>query len=100
MAASGTQDALMAVPASAQREVDGAGVTNPVARVLLDTPVPHLDRCFDYLVPPELDQAAGVGTRVTVRFGGQELQGWVWERVSTTTHTGRLTPLRRVVSDR
>lgn len=93
------QGALLAAPAPAEREVTGTGVTLPVARVLLDTPVPHLDRPFDYLVPPELDVAAGVGTRVTVRFGGQEMHGWVWERATTTTHPGRLTALRRVVSD-
>ncbi|WP_315503610.1 primosomal protein N' [Actinomyces radicidentis] len=93
------QGALLAAPAPAEREVTGTGVDLPVARVLLDTPVPHLDRPFDYLVPPELDVAAGVGTRVTVRFGGQEMHGWVWERSRTTTHPGRLTALRRVVSD-
>ena len=34
-----------------------------------------------------------------VRFGEQEMRGWIWERASTTTHIGRLSPLRRVVSD-
>ena len=96
------QDALLplsALPEPAARSVAAAGVDHPVARVLLDSPLPHLDRTFDYLVPSELDVAAAVGTRVTVRFGGQEVHGWVWDRGTTTTHTGRLTPLRRVVSD-
>lgn len=93
------QGALLAAPAPAQQRVEGHGVKDPVARVLLDTPVPHLDRTFDYLVPAELEVAAAVGTRVAVRFGGQETHGWVWQRGSTTTHPGRLTPLRRVVSD-
>ncbi|MDU0347223.1 primosomal protein N', partial [Actinomyces sp. MRS3W] len=75
------------------------GVSHPVARILLETAVPHLDRLFDYLVPPELDVAAGVGTRVVVRFGAQDLHGWIWERAATTTHPGRLAPIRRVVSD-
>lgn len=97
--ASAAQGALLDAPAPAEHAVDGQGVAEPVARVLLDTPVPHLDRLFDYQVPPELDVAAAVGTRVTVRFGGQEMHGWVRERVSTTTHPGRLAPLRRVVSD-
>ena len=69
------QGALLAVPAPAEREVEGHGVAEPVARVLLETPVPHLDRTFDYLVAPELDAAAAVGTRVTVRFGAQESHG-------------------------
>ena len=93
------QDALLAVPAPAERRVAADGVADPVARVLLDTPVPHLDRLFDYLVPPRLDAAAGIGTRVTVRFGGKNVRGWIWERGATTTHPGRLAPLGRVVSD-
>ncbi|MDY3679063.1 MAG: primosomal protein N' [Actinomyces urogenitalis] len=99
MSQSGHQDALLVVPAPAERTVRVPGVVDPVARVILDSPLPHLDRPFDYLVPPELDVAAAVGTRVTVTFGGQEIHGWLWERGSTTTHTGRLTALRRVVSD-
>ena len=93
------QGVLLAAPAPARRPVALAGVSHPVARVLLDSPVPHLDRTFDYLVPAGLDAAAQVGTRVVVRLGGQEIHGWVWERGDTTTHAGRLAPLRRVVSD-
>jgi len=93
------QGVLLDAPATATRRVAGAGVSQPVARVLLETAVPHLDRLFDYLVPPELDVAAAVGTRVVVRFGRQDLHGWVWERGDTTTHPGRLAPIRRVVSD-
>lgn len=99
MSQTGRQDALLVAPAPAERTVRLPGVVDPVARVLLDSPLPHLDRPFDYLVPAELDVAAAVGTRVTVTFGGQEVHGWLWERGSTTTHTGRLTALRRVVSD-
>ena len=93
------QGALLAAPAPSEHGVDGNGVAAPVARVLLDSPLPHLDRLFDYLVPPDLDAPAAVGTSVIVRFGGQDMRGWVWERGATTTHAGRLTPIRRVVSD-
>ena len=93
------QGALLAAPAPAEHIVEGEGVASPVARVLLDSPLPHLDRLFDYLVPPDLDGAAAVGTSVTVRFGGQDMRGWVWERGTTTTHPGRLASLRGVVSD-
>ncbi|MDO4244149.1 MAG: primosomal protein N' [Actinomyces sp.] len=93
------QGELLALPAPADRRVEADGVAAPVARVLLDSPVAHLDRTFDYLVPAELDTAAAVGTRVVVRFGGQEMHGWVWQRGETTTRPGRLAPLRRVVSD-
>ena len=93
------QGALLAAPAPSEHAVEGRGVAAPVARVLLDSPLPHLDRLFDYLVTPDLDDAAAVGTSVIVRFGGQDMRGWVWERGATTTHPGTLAALRRVVSD-
>jgi primosomal protein N' (replication factor Y) (superfamily II helicase) len=71
--------------------------THPVARVLVDTPLAHLDRPFDYAVPTSLAEAARPGVRVKVRFAGKDLDGFVVERSSDTDHTGSLTPLRRVV---
>ncbi|MBI4941481.1 MAG: primosome assembly protein PriA, partial [Actinobacteria bacterium] len=70
----------------------------PVARVVVDVPLPHLDRVFDYAVPEPLSAAARPGTRVRVRFAGQDVDAYVVERAATTDHTGALTPLRRVVS--
>ncbi len=71
---------------------------DPVARVLVDLPLAHLDRPFDYLVPESLAEGAVPGCRVKVRFAGQEVLGYLVERVAATDHAGRLTPLRRVVS--
>jgi primosomal protein N' (replication factor Y) (superfamily II helicase) len=71
---------------------------DPVARVLVDTPLAHLDRPFDYAVPASLAEAAVPGARVKVRFAGKDLDGFVLERATHTDHTGTLTPLRRVVS--
>lgn len=99
MSQAGLQDSLLVAPAPASRTITVPGVDRPVARVLLDTSVAHLDRVFDYLVPAEHDRAAAVGTRVIVRFAGQELHGWIWERDTTTTHPGRLASLARVISD-
>ncbi len=73
-------------------------VAMPVAAVVVDTGLPHLDRVFEYAVPPELDVAAQPGTRVRVRFAGRDLDGFVVERRATAEHGGRLAPLRRVVS--
>ena len=78
---------------------EAAGVELPVARIAVDVSLPHLDRPFDYLVPPALDDAAQPGTRVSVRFAGKERSGFVLERAATTDHHGTLTPVRRVVSD-
>nr|WP_179519586.1 primosomal protein N' [Nocardioides perillae] len=71
---------------------------DPVARVLVDVPLAHLDRPFDYAVPAAMADAAVPGARVKVRFAGQEVAGYVLERAAASQHAGRLAPLRRVVS--
>ena len=70
---------------------------DPVARVLVDSPVPHLDRAFDYLVPATMAKDALPGIRVRVRLGGRDLTGFLVERVAASEH-GALQPLRAVVS--
>ena len=72
--------------------------TAPVARVLVDTPLAHLDRPFDYAVPASMADHALPGVRVKVRFAGKALDGFVVARADDTDHTGALTPLRRLVS--
>ena len=70
----------------------------PVAAVVVETPLAHLDRVFEYAVPDELADAAVPGARVRVRFAGRDLDGFVVERRERAEHEGRLQPLRRVVS--
>jgi len=71
---------------------------DPVVSVVLDVPMAHLDRTFDYAVPAAMSDDARPGVRVKVRFAGQEADGFIVARGSGTDHTGALTPLRRVVS--
>ncbi|GAA4037445.1 primosomal protein N' [Arthrobacter methylotrophus] len=71
---------------------------NPVARVLVESSLPHLDRPFDYGVPAELADSASAGVRVKVRFSGQELNGYVLERAESSEARHTLTPLLKVVS--
>ncbi|WP_309079797.1 primosomal protein PriA [Zhihengliuella sp.] len=75
-----------------------AAADHPIARVLLETPVPHLDQLYDYLVPADLAAAAVPGARVRARFGGQELGGFIVERTDTAQPGVKLQPLHRVVS--
>ncbi|KOX07295.1 primosomal protein N' [Nocardiopsis sp. NRRL B-16309] len=70
----------------------------PVARVIVDTPLPHLDRYFDYRVPADLDEAAVPGCRVTVVFKNRQLGGFIAERVDRSEFPGRLAYLSSVVS--
>lgn len=48
-----------------------------VVGVLLPSPVPHLDRVFDYSVPADMRETARFGTRVRVRFHGRLRTGFV-----------------------
>src|SRR6478735_1101130 len=88
-------------PPRAARERAGArepAQTLPVARVLVDVPLAHLDRPYDYLVS-EPDSAAAVpGSRVRVRFAGRLVNGFVIARLAESDHPGRLGFLDRVVS--
>ncbi|MFL6109096.1 MAG: primosome assembly protein PriA, partial [Marmoricola sp.] len=71
---------------------------NPVAQVLVDLPLAHLDRPFDYAVPASMAETALPGTRVKVPFAGQAVDGFVLARIAESDHPGRLQPLRRAVS--
>ncbi|MFH8222582.1 primosomal protein N' [Streptomyces sp. NPDC018057] len=83
----------------------------PVARVLVDKGVLHLDRTFDYAVPAELDADAQPGVRVRVRFGagrhrvregrregGGLIDGFLVERRAESDYSGPLAALAQVVS--
>ncbi|MDX3572473.1 primosome assembly protein PriA, partial [Streptomyces sp. ID05-47C] len=83
----------------------------PVARVLVDKGVLHLDRYFDYAVPAELDADAQPGVRVRVRFGagrgrvregrregGGLIDGFLVERLAESDYAGPLAALAQVVS--
>ena len=95
--ADGKARAAAATRARRAAEFEPAEV-DPVARVLVDVPLAHLDRTFDYAVPTAYADTAVPGARVKVRFAGQDVNGYVVERAATSDHTGRLQPLRRVVS--
>ncbi len=75
-----------------------ATMSRPVATVVVDNGLPHLDREFEYAVAPALDAVAVPGVRVRVRFAGRDLDGYVVERRERAEHPGSLTPIRRVVS--
>ncbi|MBB5435752.1 primosomal protein N' [Nocardiopsis composta] len=70
----------------------------PIARVAVETPLPHLDRLFDYRVPEEMAEEAVPGCRVRVPFHGQALSGFLIERAESSDYTGTLAYLTGVVS--
>jgi primosomal protein N' (replication factor Y) len=70
----------------------------PVARVAVDVGLAHLDRPFDYSVTADQHEQVVPGCRVMVRFAGQQVAGFVVERVDASEHPGTLQRLRRVLS--
>ncbi len=89
---------LHGFPASAAAAGPALAADLPVARVLLESSLPHLDRPFDYSVPADLDAAARPGVRVKVKFSGQELGGYLLERAAASDAGHPLVPLFKVVS--
>lgn len=74
--------------------------TASIARVLLDSLLPQLDRLFDYRIPTELAETAlpGVRVRVPLRSAGRVADGFIVERVSSVDYAGVLSELESVVS--
>lgn len=80
----------------------------PVARVLVDKGLVHLDRLFDYAVPAPMDAEAQPGVRVRVRFGageregrregGRLINGFIVDRVDESDFPGALAPIAQVLS--
>ncbi|MCU1508813.1 MAG: hypothetical protein JWQ12_1078 [Glaciihabitans sp.] len=71
-----------------------------IARVLVDSPLPQLDRLFDYRVPDDLRTviATGVRVRVPLRSAGRIADGFVVELTGTGEYVGALSDLEEVVS--
>lgn len=67
-----------------------------IARVTLEI---ALNREFDYSVPPELEGAIEVGSRVKVPFGHRKVPGCVTQLLEESPH-GRLKPIERLISAR
>jgi primosomal protein N' (replication factor Y) len=73
--------------------------SDPVARLYVDVPLPHLDRPFDYLVPSTLDASVQAGSRVRVRFAGRLVDAYVLARAAASEHPGSLAYVERAVGD-
>ena len=94
----GLRETVRAARPKRVTKTEAPAAVDPVAQVLVETPLAHLDRPFDYAVPASMAESAAPGARVKVRFAGKDLDGFVVARSAHTDHTGTLTPLRRVVS--
>ncbi|KAA9154882.1 primosomal protein N' [Microbacterium lushaniae] len=69
-----------------------------VARVLLDSPLPQLDRLFDYALPDGVEVEPGVRVRVPLRSAGRLIDGFVVEVDDQDDGDRPLSMLETVVS--
>ncbi|HWR86600.1 MAG TPA: primosomal protein N', partial [Rhodoglobus sp.] len=71
-----------------------------VARVLVDSPLPQLDRLFDYAIPHALLEHVrpGVRVRAPLRSAGRIADGFVVEIIEAGGFDGPLSELDAVVS--
>ncbi|MFJ9645334.1 primosomal protein N' [Streptomyces sp. NPDC101206] len=106
-------EAKARAPKAKPRTWRGAALAHdlPIARVLVNKGVLHLDQLWDYAVPEELSEAAQPGVRVRVRFGagshhvhggrregGRLIDGFIVERRAESDYSGALAALAHVVS--
>ncbi|MBX9719210.1 MAG: hypothetical protein K2X36_10270, partial [Microbacteriaceae bacterium] len=69
-----------------------------IARVLLDSPLPQLDRLFDYRIPERWREQAVPGVRVLVplRSAGRQAKGFIVEVADEVGYEGVLSELDEV----
>lgn len=72
-----------------------------IARVAIDSPLPQLDRVFEYEVPPADRERIAPGMRVKapLRAGGRIVTGWVLGTADEPEYSGRLAQLDRIVGE-
>lgn len=69
------------------------------ARVIFESPLPALNREFEYSVPTELQDELQFGQRVRVPFAGREKEGFVVGLSSAPEFKGKLAELTELVSN-
>ncbi len=72
--------------------------SNPIARVLVDHQIVHLEQVYDYEVPELFDATASIGALVEVEFGHILTQGVILERRETSESAGNLKEILKVLS--
>jgi len=76
------------------------GTSATIARVLVDSPLPQLDRLFDYGIPEHLvgEVVPGVRVKVPLRSAGRTTDGYVVELAEAGGYDGVLSEIDSVIS--
>jgi primosomal protein N' (replication factor Y) (superfamily II helicase) len=69
-----------------------------IARVLVVSPLPQLDRLFDYRIPDGVEVVPGARVRVPLRTAGRVVDGFVVDTSLQVDYPGPLSDLDEVVS--
>lgn len=72
--------------------------TSAVAKVVFDSPLPALDREFEYLVPSSLQTEIRIGVRVKVPFARQSKVGFVVKLAAEAEFSGKLSEITEILS--
>jgi primosomal protein N' (replication factor Y) len=93
-------DAAAGATGAAAPDASSAPARPPVVRVMVDSPLPQLDRLFDYAVPEALRATCVPGVRVRVprRSAGRVADGYVVEVGDGQGYDGALSVVEQVVS--
>ncbi|WP_311476478.1 primosomal protein N' [uncultured Gulosibacter sp.] len=72
-----------------------------VARIAIDSPLPQLDRVFEYAIPATLTHSAVPGVRVKVPLRAERriISGWVLGVADEAEFSGKLSEIDSVVSE-
>ena len=70
----------------------------PIARVLVDHQILHLDQIYEYEVPELFTESASVGALVEIEFGHALTQGVILERREEAESGGTLKEILKVLT--
>lgn len=95
---SGSGEAVARSTSATSEVVPRPSVT--IARVMLESPLPQLDRLFDYRVPSSMSVEAvpGVRVKVPLRSAGRIARGYIVEVTENSFYPGNLSDIEEVVS--
>ena len=81
----------------APRPLPKVSATAPIARVIVDNGVIHLDQEFDFLIPEEYSESVFPGTVVKVPFNRKRVLGLVTERRERSDFRGEIKFIQEVI---
>ncbi len=86
-------------PGGGTPESTSVAASGAIARVVLDTRLPHLDRLLDYRIPDGVDVSPGVRVKVPLGHAQKLSNGFVVQVTHQSDYPGEIAPIDQVVSE-